>query len=146
MATLKVWYDQQPENDLGPGDPAFIVTTEDELTALIDRVNATSAIQPCPSLIEVSITEDPYGFPTLNAGIGHDRGHVRLSGRDELRATRGDSTAAGTGVYDFQGHETLVPVSYEVPPATVRGVLAAFLEHGGKWCGKRPATRSRNSA
>jgi hypothetical protein len=33
-------------------------------------------------------------------------------------------------VYDFQGHETLVPASYEVPLGTVRAVLAAYLDHG----------------
>ncbi len=131
MATLEIWYDQQPENDFGPGDPAIIVTTQDELSTLIDRVSAKSTTQQCPSLVEVSIAEDPYGFPTVNAGIGGDRGYVQLSGRDELRATQGDSTATGTVVYDLQGHETLVPASYEVPLSTVRAVLAAYLHHGG---------------
>ncbi|MGW6932881.1 Imm1 family immunity protein [Lentzea sp. NPDC054927] len=131
MATLEIWYDQMPDNDYGPGDPAIIVATHEELSAFIDRVSAQSAAQPCPSLVEVSIAEDPYGFPTVNAGIGADRGYVRVSGADELRATQGDSNAADNVVYDFQGHETLVPASYEVPLSTVRAVLAAYLDHGG---------------
>lgn len=131
MATLEIWYDQMPENDYGPGDPAIIVATQEELSAFIDRVSARSTAQPCPSLIEVSIAEDPYGFPTLNAGIGANHGYVRVSGRDELRATQGDPNASGDVVYDFQGHETLVPVSQEVPLDTVRAVLTAYLDHGG---------------
>lgn len=131
MATLEIWYDQKPDNDYGPGDPAIIVTNQDELSAFIDRVSTRSAAQPCPSLVEVSIAEDPYGFPTVNAGIGADRGYVRISGADELRVTRGDSGEAGTIVYDFQGHETLVPAGHEVPLSTVRAVLAAYLDHGG---------------
>ncbi len=107
------------------------MTTQDELSAFVDRVSARSAAQQCPSLVEVSIAEDPYGFPTVNAGIGADRGHVRVSGADELRATQGDSEAISDRVYDFQGHETLVPASYEVPFDIVRAVLAAYLDHGG---------------
>lgn len=131
MATLEIWYDQKPDNDYGPGDPAITVTTQVELTAFIDRVSTGSANQPCPSLVEVSIAEDPYGFPTVNAGVGADRGYVRISGADELRVTRGDPSVEGTVVYDFQGHETVVPASYEVPLSTVRAVLAAYLDHGG---------------
>ena len=131
MATLEIWYDQKPDNDYGPGEPAIIIATQEELSTFIDRVSAQSAAQACPSLVEVSIAEDPYGFPTVNAGIGAARGYVRVSGADELRATQGDPDAANNVVYDFQGHETLVPASYEVPLGTVRAVLAAYLDHGG---------------
>ncbi|WP_439661620.1 Imm1 family immunity protein [Lentzea sp. HUAS TT2] len=131
MATLEIWYDQKPDNDYGPGDPAILVTTHEELTAFIDRVSERSGDQPCPSVVEVSIAEDPYGFPTVNAGIGPDRGYVRVSGADDLRATPGSPDAVGERIYDFQGHETLVPASCEVPLTTVRLVLAAFLDHGG---------------
>ncbi|MCR3746114.1 Imm1 family immunity protein [Lentzea californiensis] len=131
MATLEIWYDQKPDNDFGAGDPSILVTTHEELAAFIDRVSERSAAQPCPSLVEVSIAEDPYGFPTVYAGIGSDQGYVRISGVDDLRATQGDLDATGDLVYDFQGHETLVPASYEVPLDTVRSVLAAYLDHGG---------------
>lgn len=131
MATLEIWYDQKPDNDYGPGDAAILVTTHEELTAFIDRVSERSAAQPCPSLVEVSIAEDPYGFPTVYAGIGSDRGYVRISGADDLRATQGDLSATGDLVYDFQGHETLVPANFEVPLDTVRFVLAAYFDHGG---------------
>ncbi|KOV79912.1 hypothetical protein ADL03_35625 [Nocardia sp. NRRL S-836] len=113
------------------GEPAIIVQTHEELSALIDRVSTRSATQPYPSLVEVSIAEDPYGFPTVNAGIGAEKGYVRISGMDELRATQGTPDATGVRVYDFQGHETLIPASYEVPLDTVRAVLAAYLDHGG---------------
>lgn len=39
MATLKVWYDQEPDNDLGTGDPAVLVGTSEELSAFVDRVS-----------------------------------------------------------------------------------------------------------
>jgi len=131
VATLEIWYDQTPDNDYGPGDPAITVATQAELTAFIDRVSAQSAEQPCPSVVEVSIAEDPFAFPTVNAGIGADRGYVRVSGADELLVTQGEYDTTGTIVYDFQGHETLIPASHEVPLATVRTVLAAYLTHGG---------------
>ncbi|GLY52828.1 Imm1 family immunity protein [Lentzea sp. NBRC 102530] len=131
MATLEIWYDQKPDNDLGAGDPAVIVSTQAELTAFIDRVSKRSHSQPRPSLVEVSIAEDPYGFPTVNAGIGGERGYVRISGEDDVRATQGDPGAAGEVIYDFQGQETLIPASYEVAVDVVRSVLAAYLDHGG---------------
>ncbi|USX50992.1 Imm1 family immunity protein [Lentzea sp. HUAS12] len=108
-----------------------MLATQDELSAFIDRVSAESAAQPCPSLIEVSIAEDPYGFPAVNAGIGADRGYVRISGAEDLRVTQGDPDTTGELVYDFQGHETLIPANYEVPPEIVRSVLSAYLDHGG---------------
>ena len=131
MATLKIWYDQEPENDLGAGDPAVLVSTTEELSAFIDRVSALAADQPCPSVVEVSVADDPYSFPIVEAGIGVDRGFVRVNGADALRATQGDSDASGMVRYDLQGQEALVPASTEVPLDAVRAVLSAYLEHGG---------------
>lgn len=131
MATLMIWYDQEPENELGVGDSAVLVSTTEELLAFIDRVSALAADQPCPSVVEVSVADDPYSFPIVEAGIGVDRGFVRVNGADALRATQGDSDATGMVRYDLQGQEALVPASTEVPLDAVRVVLSAYLEHDG---------------
>lgn len=131
MATLKMWYDQEPDNDLSAGDPAVLVSTWEELSAFIDRVSTLATDQPCPSVIEVSIADDPYAFPIIEAGIGADRGFVRVNGADALRTTQGDPDAEGTVRYDLQGQETLIPASTEVSLTTVRAVLGAYLEHDG---------------
>lgn len=131
MATLKVWYDQEPDNDLGDGDPAVLVSTHEELSAFIDRVSALATGQPCPSVVEVSIADDPYAYPIVEAGIGAERGFVRVNGAGALRATQGDPDAVGTVRYDLQGHEALIPAGSEVPLSAVREVLAAYFDHGG---------------
>ena len=131
MATLKVWYDQEPENDLSDGDPAVLVSTQEELSALIDRVSTFAVGQPCPSVIEVSIADDPYAFPIIEAGIGAERGFVRVNGANALRATLGDPNANGTVLYDLQGQEAIIAASAEVPLSAVRAVLASYLDHGG---------------
>lgn len=131
MATLKVWFDQEPDNDLGTGDPAVLVSTAEELSVFIDRVSTLATGQSCPSVIEVSVADDPYAFPIVEAGIGAERGFVRVNGADALRITQGDPDAAGTVRYDLQGQETLISAKTEVPLATVRTVLTAYLEHDG---------------
>lgn len=131
MAALEIWYDQEPENDFSAGDPAIIVRTLAELAELVDKVSAASAHQPCPSIITAYVADDPYGFPSVRAGIGAERGYVQVSGRDGRRATLGEASETGERVYDFQGHGEEVPVRQEVPLATVREVLAAYFEHGG---------------
>lgn len=131
MAALEVYYDQEPENDFGSGDPAIIVKTDAELTELVDRVSARSAHQPCPSIITAYVADDPYGFPSLRAGIGAELGYVQVNSRTGTRVTLGNAAATGERVYDFQGHGEEVPLRQEVPLATVRAVLAAYLEHCG---------------
>ncbi|GAA3889833.1 hypothetical protein GCM10022243_63280 [Saccharothrix violaceirubra] len=130
MATLEVWYDQMPENDFGPGDPAIIVGTEAEPAALVDRVSAKSATQPCPSIVSMYVAGDPYGHPSLNAGIGAERAYVRIGSRTSIR-TVGDADAVGETTYDFQGHGEPIPRRHEVPLAIVREVLAAYMHHDG---------------
>ena len=131
MAALEVWYDQKPENDFGPGDPAIIVRTPEELTELLDRVSTASAHQLCPSIITVYVADDPYRFPSVRAGVGAEYGYVQVNSRAGRRATLGDAAATDERVYDFQGHGEEVPVRHEVPLSTVRAVLAAYLDHGG---------------
>lgn len=131
MAALEIWYDQQPDNDFGAGDPAIIVRTQDELTMLIDRVRAASAQQLCPSIITAYVADDPYRFPSVRAGIGAEVGYVQINSRAGRRATLGDTDAVQERVYDFQGHGEEIPVRHEVPLDVVREVLAAYLDHGG---------------
>jgi hypothetical protein len=35
---LEIWYGQEPENDLGPGDPAIIIARVEDLDAFVHRV------------------------------------------------------------------------------------------------------------
>jgi hypothetical protein len=130
VAALEVWYDQKPEDDFNPGDPAIIVSTHEELAALLDRVSEQSARQPCPSIITVYVADDPYRFPSVRAGVGAEQGYVQVSSRTGRRATLGDDIV-GDRLYDFQGHGEDVPLRHEVPLTTVRAVLAAYLDHDG---------------
>jgi hypothetical protein len=131
VAVLEVWYDQTPDNDFGPGDPAIVVRDQEELTVLVDRVSAASARQLCPSIITVYVADDPYRFPSVRAGIGAEVGYVQIDSRAGRRATLGNQNATEERVYDFQGHGEDIPVRHEVPLDTVRRVLAAYLDHGG---------------
>lgn len=131
MAALEVWYDQKPEDDFYPGDPALVVRTREELAILLDRVSEQSARQPCPSIITLYVADDPYRFPSVRAGVGADQGYVQITSRTGRRATLGDTDATGDRVYDFQGHGEDVPMRHEVPLTTVRAVLTAYLDHGG---------------
>ncbi|SMC48371.1 Imm1 family immunity protein [Lentzea albidocapillata] len=81
MAALEVWYDPEPEDDFNPGDPAIIVRTHEGLAVLLDRVSKRSARQPCPSIITVSVADDPYRFPSVRAGVGADLGYVQINSR-----------------------------------------------------------------
>ncbi|AXX27468.1 hypothetical protein APASM_0103 [Actinosynnema pretiosum subsp. pretiosum] len=102
-----------------------------ELDAAIDLISGDSARQECPSMVEITIEEDPYGHAYIDAGIGVEQGFVHLNGPDTYRTTVGDPNAAGTVLYDYCGNGEDVPAREEVPLATVHAVLAAFLTHDG---------------
>lgn len=55
-------------------------------------------------MVGVSIAEDPYGFPTVDAGTGVDRSYLKVGGADELRVAQGDPTATGSGFAAAQQH------------------------------------------
>ena len=124
MATLKAIYDR--ETGLNP----IAVRTQDDLEALIDRVRSYSTGYPCPAIVELTIEDDPWGRARIYAGIGDDRGFVQELWNPP-RATLGDPDAAGVVVYDLQAHDTEIPACQEVPMATVRTVLAAYLKYDG---------------
>lgn len=124
MATLKAIYDRET------GDSPVVIRTHEELSSLVDKVSAYSSDHPCASIVEISVADDPYGFPNLYAGIGPTSGFVQEYW-DPPRATIGNRDASGVVVFDLQGNGTEIPAFQEVPLATVRAVLAAYLEHGG---------------
>lgn len=123
MATLKAVYDHET------GESPLLITTQDELSELITRVIELDG-GPVPSIVELAVNEDPYGFPHLYAGIGADSGFVQEYW-DPARTTLGDQTATGTTLFDFANHTQEIPAQQVVPLAIVRVVLAAYLEHGG---------------
>ncbi len=124
MATLKAIYDRET------GDSPVLIRTQDELSALVDRVSTYSAGNPCASIVEISVADDPYGFPTMYAGIGRTAGYVHEYW-DPARATIGERDATGNALFDLQGNGQEIPVYQLVPLTIVRAVLAAYLEHGG---------------
>ena len=126
MATLKAIYDHES------GQAPIQVRTQGELEALIERVRAYSTGCPCPAVVEITVMEDPWGFPRLYAGIGEDRGYVQeLPPGGQARATVGDHEATGVVIYDLQGHELEVPANQEVSLSVVRAALSAYLTCDG---------------
>ncbi|KOV81558.1 hypothetical protein ADL03_28670 [Nocardia sp. NRRL S-836] len=107
-----------------------MISTVDELTALVERVSAYSARHPHASIVEISVAADPYSFPTLYAGIGAENGFVQEYWNPS-RSTIGDQGATGTVIYDLQGNGTEVPAVQQVPMEIVREVLEAYLGHDG---------------
>lgn len=124
MATLKAIYDRES------GQNPISVETQAHLDALIERVRSYSIGYPCPAIVELTVLDDPWGRARLYAGIGDDRGFVQELWNPP-RATLGNPDATGVVVYDLQANGTEIPACQEVPLATVRSVLAAYLTHGG---------------
>lgn len=134
MATLKAIYDHET------GDSPVLLSTLDDLAALVERVSRYSAQHPYASIVEISVAGDPYGFPTLYVGIGAEHGFVHEYW-DPTRATIGDQNATGKVIYDLQGNGTEIPARQQVPLQTVREVLTAYLAHDGLLPADFPALR-----
>ncbi|MGI5504317.1 Imm1 family immunity protein [Lentzea sp. CA-135723] len=124
MATLKAVYNHET------GASPFLIATQEDLNELIIRVIELEG-GPVPSIVELAINDDPYGFPHLYAGIGAESGFVQEYW-DPARATLGDQAATGTTLFDFADNTQEIPVRQVVPLEIVRAVLAAYLEHGGR--------------
>ena len=124
MATLKAVFDHET------GASPLLITTREELAELIIRVIELDG-GPVPSIVELAINDDPYGFPHLYAGIGAKSGFVQEYW-DPARATLGDQMAAGTTLFDFADNTQEIPTRQVVPLEIVRAVLTAYLEHGGR--------------
>lgn len=127
--SLKIWYDQWPANDLGPGDPAIVVHTVAQLDSFVDRVLREARGRSIPPMIEVSV-DGSQELRVLEVGLGPARGFVNFVARDGGR-TFGDPALTGSVTYDCMGSPTDIDASAEIPLATVRQGLREFLESGG---------------
>ncbi|MFD9896501.1 Imm1 family immunity protein [Amycolatopsis sp. NPDC059027] len=140
MVTLEVWYDQEPENDFGPGDPALVVSTPAELDELIDRILAETAEHVAPPMIQVAIAGVKRS-PVLEVGLGQDKGFIGYISRTEGGATHGDGDPNTLVDYIYMSNHSQVPASTEVPMDTVRRGLREFLATG-----KRPSVVQTDGA
>jgi Immunity protein Imm1 len=118
VVTLEVWYNQEPENDYSEGGPAILVSTADEMDALIDRVQADTKGAAVPSMLECSVSGDPRSG-TFYVGVGQEKGFLMFV-LPEAAQTMGDPTLTGLVVYDYMGHVRKIPASYEVGMDVVR--------------------------
>lgn len=126
MGSLDVYY--LFEHDERP----VVVTTADEVDALIDRVRSESP-QQAPILMDVHLSGDPYS-QGLDVGVSDDRGVVRYSGRDWPRGTVSTSGKISDGEerpYFYMGHCREFPANAEVSLNLIRAAVKEFLATGG---------------
>jgi hypothetical protein len=129
VVALEVWFDQAPDNDFGPGDPATIVASVDELEAMIAHVLAATATYEVPAMVQANLV-DSAGYPVVEAGIGPQRGFIGLMDRTGAYYSVGDVTLRGEVTYDYMGQVRGVPASAEIPLAEVRQWLVDFIATG----------------
>lgn len=130
MVTLDIWYDQDPDNDYGDGDPAIVVRTVGELDALVDRVLAETNGNRCAAMIHVGISGNE-GYPILEVGLGPERGFITYHAEDG-GATRGDGNPDDVVEYVYMGSVSEIPADVEVPIEQVRHGLREFLATGSR--------------
>ncbi|WP_326550516.1 Imm1 family immunity protein [Micromonospora sp. NBC_01813] len=130
MVALEVWFDQVPENDFGPGDPAIIVGDLTDLDKLIEHVLTATADRQIPSVVQANILGMP-GLPVIEAGMSRDRGFISYTDRSGGFYSAGDTSRSGDSIYDYMGNEHIVPASAEIPLSEVRQWLADFVTTGG---------------
>lgn len=126
---LEVWYQQVPDSDDAPGDPAIMLDTADDVERFVDQVAQASAGQQVSSMVEVSFAGDDDA-PMLNVGIGASTGFVHWLDDDAVMSV-GDASRAGTITYDYAGHPAEVPASAEVSLDDVRRAVREYLLTGG---------------
>jgi len=125
VVTLRAVFDYET------GRSPLLVSTQDELAELIARVITLSEGETVPSIVELGVNDDnPYAFPTLQAGIGAEFGFV-YELWSPSRATSSEQDTSGTVLFDYATHPQEIPAQHIVPLATVRAVLAAYLDHDG---------------
>lgn len=128
------------EHDESP----IVVTTAEEVDALITRVRADSPPQ-APILMDVHLSGDPYA-QGLDVGISDDRGVVRYSGRDwphGVVSTNDREPSDGEEQsYFYMGHWRGFPANSEIALDVVRAAVKEFLATGGA----RPESIRRQAA
>lgn len=128
MVTLEVWYDQEPDNDFSEGDPTILVSTPEDMDALLDRVQRETKDATVPPMLECSVSGDPMRG-ACNIGVGHDKGFLMFM-TPEPAQTEGDPTLAGEVAYDYMGHLREIPARFEVPMDVVRAGAREFVRTG----------------
>ncbi|CRK60306.1 hypothetical protein [Alloactinosynnema sp. L-07] len=128
MVTLEVWYDQEPENDFGPGDPPVIIRTEAELHGFIDRVLDETSTHEAPAMIQAVNADDPQSA-VLQVGLGQSLGFIGYGAADG-GWTQGKGSPDVRVEYIYMGNLSEVRASVEVPIEVVRQGLVEFLETG----------------
>lgn len=129
MVVLEVWFDQRPENDLGPGDPPIIVAGASDVDALIARVLDATAGWAVPAVVQAQ-PAGGQGFPVIEAGIGTDKGFISYLDRTGSYQSCGDFNCEGQVTYDYMGNSHTMPASSEIPLPDVRRWLADFVATG----------------
>jgi hypothetical protein len=126
MGSLDVYY--LFEHDDNP----VVLSTVDEVDALIDRVRAESP-QAAPILMDVHMSGEPYA-QGLDVGIADDHGVIRYSGREWPRGvvSTGDGPADGEAhPYFYMGHWREFPANAEIPLEVIRQAVKEFMESDG---------------
>ncbi|MGW5052419.1 Imm1 family immunity protein [Actinokineospora sp. NPDC004072] len=129
MVELEAWYDQAAENDYGPGEPAYVLRTVEDLNALVDRVLAETAGHRCGAMIQLNIKGQR--LPVLEVGLGQGKGFIQYHVADG-GSTKGDGDPSKRVEYVYMGNLSEVQADAEVDIATVRQGLVEFMETGGR--------------
>jgi hypothetical protein len=98
VVALEVWFDQVPDNDFSPGDPAIIVENLNDLDRLIDHVLQATEEREIPPVIQASIADTP-GLPIVEAGFDRDFGFISYTDRTGGFYSVGDSSRTGEAIY-----------------------------------------------
>ncbi|WP_436495553.1 Imm1 family immunity protein [Actinokineospora sp. HUAS TT18] len=130
MVTLEVWYDQEPENDFGPGDPPILIRTEAELNDFIDRVLDETKDHEAPAMIQAVNADDPRSA-VLQVGLGQTKGFIGYGAADG-GWTHGEGDPDERVEYIYMGNVSEVRASVEVSIDGVRQGLVEFLGTGRK--------------
>jgi hypothetical protein len=130
VVTLEVWYDQEPENDFGPGDPPILIRTELELHTFIDQVLDETKTHEAPAMIQAVNADDPHSA-VLQVGLDQEKGFIGY-GASDGGWTQGEGDPDERVEYIYMGNVSAVRASVEVPIAAVRQGLVEFLTTGQK--------------
>lgn len=125
MGPLDVYY-------LSTQEYPVVVSTVEEVDALIDRVRAESP-PAAPILMDVHLSGDPYS-QGLDVGISTDCGVIRYSGREwpEGVVSTGEHAADQTErPYFYMGHWREFTASAEVPLDVIKQAVKEFLMTDG---------------
>ncbi len=128
MIELQAWYDQAPEDDAHPGDPAISIRTAAEVDALIEHVQFETRDHRVPAIVQLNILGTEQ-YPVISAGLGQTTGFIHHFDHDAGR-TRGDGDPEASVEYTYCGSLSEVPADSVVSIDVVRRGLHEFLATG----------------